>query len=112
MQTTKSPQADIIQIGETSFSATNKRPVPVYRAYGHEGKWSGNLIPPVKGSRVKINFNELGEGEVLSYFTESEWLGMRVRLDKRPDWLVKQDKDAGRDPDRPSMVFGSEITHI
>ena len=99
--------AQIEIIGSEPFSKTDTKEMPVYRAYGYTGKWSGKTVPPTQGARVKINFNGLGEGEVINYFSEDGWLGIRVRLDKEPAWRKKQSA-AGK----PAMVFGAEITVI
>lgn len=94
-------------IGQEPVSKENQKQLPVYRAYGYQGKWSGPFLPPALRSRVKINFNGLGSGEVLSYFSESGFLGIRVKLDKEPNWRKKQSA-AGK----PAMIFGSEITPL
>jgi hypothetical protein len=49
----------------------------------------------------------LGMGTVESYFIESEWLGVTVRLDHQPEWHKKQR------PNNPiAMVFGLEIQQL
>lgn len=68
--------------------------------------WSGTFLPAI-GDRVFVNMNGLGFGRVVSYFTEHGWLGVTVRLEKDPDWHVKQcrgSKWAGC-----ALVFGAEI---
>lgn len=104
---TKIADIEIEQVGMEAFSDTSDRQMPLYRAYGLTGKWSGKEQPPKQGERVRINFNGLGDGEVVNHFVEGGWLGVRVRLDKEPDWRKKQSA-AGR----PAMVFGSEITTL
>lgn len=70
-----------------------------------EAMWSGKTELPKVGDKVHINMNGLGDGTVESYFIESEWLGVTVRLDKQPDWHKKQR------PNNPiAMVFGLEIS--
>jgi hypothetical protein len=98
---------DIECIGEAPASVSDKTPRPLYRAFGYSGKWSGPHLPPKPGSRVKINFNGLGTGEVVNYFSESGWLGIRVKLDKEPDWRKKQ-ATAGK----LAMIFGAEFSPI
>lgn len=100
-------QLPIEKIGEEPRSTTNQRILPVYKAHGHIGKWSGKETPPMIGSRVQINFNQLGSGEVINYFSESGFLGVLVNLDHEPEWRKKQSA-AGK----PAMVFGSEISAI
>jgi len=94
-------------IGEEPFSKENQKQMPIYRAYGYTGKWSGKIAPPEQGARVRIKFNGLGTGTVLNHFSEAGWLGVRVALDKEPDWRKKQSA-AGK----PAMVFGAEIELI
>jgi hypothetical protein len=64
-------------------------------------KWTGDFTPEL-GKRVKINFNGFGEGEICSFFWEADYAGVRVRLDKQPDWHKKQ----GEPP--YALVFGAE----
>lgn len=99
-------------VGVAHFSETDKREMPVYEADGVSGKWSSTRANtegalPAIGSRVKINFNELGSGEVTGYFFESGWIGCYVALDKEPAWRKKQ-SSAGK----PAMVFGAEINPL
>jgi hypothetical protein len=70
-----------------------------------EGEWSGTFDPEI-GNRVEINFNGFGTGMIVSYFCECGYLGVRVKLDKQPDWHVKQ----GQPP--YALVFGAEIKPI
>ncbi len=70
-----------------------------------EGLWSGKSPLPRIGERVHINFNELGNGTVESYFIEDEWIGVTVRLDRQPEWHRRQNGN------RPiALVFGLEIS--
>ena len=81
------------------------RTVPIYRSsWMLEGRWSGKKLPPAIGDRVTINFNGLGPGTVESYFIEDRWLGVKVKLDKQPEWHRKQ--NPGRDF---ALVFGREL---
>lgn len=66
--------------------------------------WSGKGEPLAIGTRVRINFNGFGEGTVRDYFVEHGFLGVRVFLDKQPDWHKKQR------PGQPwALVFGNEV---
>jgi hypothetical protein len=69
------------------------------------GKWSGLLYPPMIGNGVTVNFNGFGTGVVVDYFIQDGWLGVEVKLDKQPDWHIKQ---GGHNPIR---VFGAEINY-
>lgn len=74
-------------------------------------KWSGAGAVPAIGARVNVKINGMGPGTVIGYFVEPEpdngWLGVKVTLDKRPDWHVRQN------PDRPfTLVFGAEIAAL
>ena len=73
-------------------------------------KWSGRERHagkplPKLGDRVRITFNGLGTGTVVAYFVEAGFLGVKVRLDQRPAWHVKQ--NGHNNPD--ALVFGAEI---
>lgn len=68
--------------------------------------WSGSFLPQ-RGDKVRINFNQLGTGTVVAYFTEHGWLGVHVKLDKPPAWHRKQ--NAGREFSDQALVFGAEI---
>jgi len=67
-----------------------------------EGRWSG-IFDPNTGDRVEITVNRFGAGIVVSYFCEHGYRGIRVKLDKQPDWHRKQ----GQPP--YALVFGAEI---
>ena len=67
-----------------------------------EGVWSGTFDPNI-GERVQITFNDFGVGTVVSYFCEHGYRGIRVKLDKQPEWHCKQ----GQPP--YALVFGAEI---
>jgi hypothetical protein len=71
-------------------------------------KWSGCYPIPQIGQSVRINFNTLGTGVVESYFVEHGYCGVTVRLDKEPEWKIKQHK--GTKHAGIAMVFGLEIT--
>lgn len=69
-------------------------------------QWSGKEPPPKIGDKVRINMNNLGDGIVLDYFHESDYLGVRVLLDNVPGWKKEQQ------PDNPTaMVFGIELAN-
>lgn len=70
-------------------------------------KWSGVFPIPQIGDSVSINFNELGTGKVESYFVEHGFVGIKVALDKEPEWKKKQ--HAGTKHAGIAMVFGREI---
>ena len=67
-------------------------------------KWGGRIDVPELGTKVWINFNGLGMGNVSSYFIEDGWLGVKVTLDNRPDWHKKQNPDRNY-----ALAFGAEI---
>jgi hypothetical protein len=73
---------------------------------GELPRWSGRgelATPPPVGARVNVRINGFGWGEVLAYFTEHGFLGLKVRPDQRPSWHLKQA------PGRAyCLVFGSE----
>jgi len=66
------------------------------------GEWSNTFDPNI-GDRVEITFNGFGAGSVVSYFCEHGCRGVRVKLDKQPEWHRKQ----GQPP--YALVFGAEI---
>jgi len=68
-----------------------------------EGEWSNDKFDPNIGDRVLVNFNGFGTGTVVSYFAEHGYRGVRVKLDKQPEWHQKQ----GQPP--YALVFGQEI---
>jgi hypothetical protein len=72
---------------------------------GPAPRWSSDLaVPPPIGTRVRVNFNEFGYGNVVKYFIESGWLGVVVKIDKQPAWHLKQNG-----PDTRILCFGTEI---
>lgn len=64
-------------------------------------------------SKVKITFNGLGTGTVVSYFTEHSFIGVCVKLDNPPAWHTRQNKGRksanGVNMEGHALVFGSEI---
>ena len=72
---------------------------------GIQGKWSGSLYPPMIGDRVTVNFNGFGAGTVVDHFVQDGWLGLEVKVDKQPDWHIKQ---GGHNPIK---VFGAEVIY-
>jgi hypothetical protein len=83
-------------------------------------KWSGAMGVPAIGDRVEIKFNSFGRGTVMGYFIEHDYLGLYVKVDKLPEWRVKQDKRNGKrspesiaaNPLNCVMVFGAEIHEL
>lgn len=73
-------------------------------------KWSGSYPIPQIGQSVQINFNQLGTGVVESYFVEHGYCGLIVRLDKEPEWKIRQHK--GTKHEGIAMVFGLEISLV
>jgi hypothetical protein len=74
-------EVSVFAIGEALLILTDKCP---------EAKWSGSKYPPAIGDRVKVNFNEFGDGTVLDYLVTDGWLGILVKIDKQPNWSIKQ----------------------
>jgi hypothetical protein len=62
---------------------------------------------PAIGDVVRITFNGLGTGTVVSYFVEHQYAGVCVRLDNDPAWHVKQCR--GSRWAGCALVFGAEI---
>jgi len=73
-------------------------------------KWSGKHPIPAIGERVHLNFNEFGNGTVVSYFWEHGYLGVYVKLVKAPAWHNKQ--MAGNPRKGHCMAFGVEVGPI
>lgn len=67
-------------------------------------KWSGTFPIPPKGTRVNIKMNQFGPGTVYDYFTEYDWQGVRVILDKQPKWHAEQNPGQNW-----AMVMGIEM---
>jgi len=96
------------QTGVERYDRTDRDLLPVFTSDGYSGKWSGSKFsaPPAIGTRVKVNFNELGYGTVTGYFVEGEWFGVQLKPEAPPAWWVKQNK--GKDV-TVYHVFGAEI---
>ena len=93
-----------------TYSTGDPTPTP-----GESPRWSGKgelALPPAIGSRVVVRMNSYGPGEVVSYFTESGFLGVEVRVDKLPTWAVEQRKRHKMSLTEPVMVFGTEIEPV
>lgn len=76
---------------------------------GELPRWSGHgpmAVPPAIGTRVHVRINDFGPGEVLSYFTEHGFLGVKVRPDVRPAWHRKQTTH------NYCLVYGIELEAI
>jgi hypothetical protein len=54
--------------------------------------WAGPVAPPPVGEKIKVSMNGLGNGDVVGYFSQEGYLGLRVQLDNPPGWYVKQNK--------------------
>lgn len=54
--------------------------------------WAGKVAPPAIGEKINVNMNSLGNGDVVGYFSQEGYLGLRVKLDSPPEWYVKQNK--------------------
>jgi len=52
--------------------------------------WASKEPPPAIGSVVRVSMNNLGNGEVLGYFSEEKYLGLLVKLSDPPEWHRKQ----------------------
>ena len=76
-------------------------------------KWSGkSLTLPKVGDRIKVTMNGIGHGTVLGYFIEYGWLGLHVKPEVQPDWLVKQERERKRKATfypNQVLVFGTEV---
>src|SRR5689334_19683097 len=61
------------------------------RAYkisnGMVGKWSGVNDAPEIGAKVNVSMNGIGLATVLGYFIQDGWLGVVVRIAKRPKYF-------------------------
>jgi hypothetical protein len=73
-------------------------------------KWSGPLTPPAVGAPVTVTMNGIGTGTVLGYFIEENWLGLHVRPDNPPEWLVRQ-QTAATHYRGQALVFGAEVSY-
>lgn len=71
--------------------------------------WSGASAPPALGDRVRVAINRMGYGTVTGYFEEEGFLGLMVRLDALPAYLVRQRRMDGKAPSDPVHVFGAEL---
>lgn len=67
-------------------------------------KWSGGKPLPAIGDVVKLAVNGCGLGEVVGYFTEDGWLGVKLHLQAPPEWFLKQNKG-----NVPAFAFGREL---
>jgi hypothetical protein len=74
--------------------------------YGVGFAWSNAKAPPKIGAHVRARVNRLGEGVVTGYFTEEGFLGVLVKLDSPPEWLIKQN---GPKAFEPVHLFGTEL---
>jgi hypothetical protein len=70
--------------------------------------WSGILPIPLVGDAVKILMNGLGYGIVTCLFITEGYLGIKVSLDKPPQWFL--DQNHGKNID--CHVFGVEFRYV
>ena len=69
-----------------------------------EVRWSREgEAPPAIGDLIFATINGCGPAVVVAYFTESNWLGLKVRLLDPPKWFTEQNKG-----NVPAHVFGPE----
>jgi hypothetical protein len=56
--------------------------------------WGGKngVLPPPVGEKITVTMNGLGNGDVVGYFSQDGYLGLRVQFDSPPEWYVKQNK--------------------
>lgn len=54
------------------------------------GEWSGNKPVPQIGDIVNVNFNSFGRGSVVGFKIVDGYIGAWVKLDKQPEWHLKQ----------------------
>lgn len=63
---------------------------PVYTCEDQSGKWTGGGDLPIVGDEGTATVNGLGPCTVVGYFVEAGYIGVQARLDKPPQWWVKQ----------------------
>ena len=66
-------------------------------------RWSDNLPPPSIGAKTRA-LGDLGEGQVVGYFSEHGYLGVLIRLDAPPKWFVEQNGAT-----TPCHIYGAEL---
>lgn len=71
-----------------------------------KGKWSGEKEPPKIGDRVFVHMNQFGNGTVVDYIVRDGWLGVKVKVDKQPEWSRKQSGKMNE-----FTFFGAEIKY-
>lgn len=72
------------------------------------GSFRGSKMPPPAiGDFVNVRINGLGRAEVVGYFSEGDYLGIRVRYSTPPAWYVKQNGG-----NVEGGVYGAEISPI
>jgi hypothetical protein len=67
-------------------------------------RWAGKDAPPALGTVVRATINGLGQGTVIGYFEEGNFLGLLVELHNAPDWHKRQRKG-----DPVAHIFGPEF---
>lgn len=83
---------------------------PVVRVGDVEGLWSYRATPtvlPQIGERANFG-HQFGHGTVVAYFKEGAYVGVEVRLEVLPEWIVKQIA-AGRRKQYHVLLFGVDI---
>jgi hypothetical protein len=75
--------------GETVTS--NAQKFAVYRTDDEEPlKWSGSTPLPQIGDETRVTMNNIGPATVVGFFKEEGFVGVMVRLQDPPAWLVRQ----------------------
>ena len=74
---------------------------------GQPVTWSGAMEPPPVGTKVRANFNNLGEATVTGYFVEEGYLGVECEPVNPPAWWRKQNPTW-----KKYMLFGVEIERV
>lgn len=73
-------------------------------AHGTAPQWAGAFPPPAIGADVVVTVNGCGPGVVVGYFTQDDYLGVRVRLTAPPEFFVRQNP-----PGALAHAFGPEM---
>lgn len=65
-----------------------------------EVRWSGVGPIPAIDEQITVTLDKLGPGIVRSYFTQDDWIGLRVELIEPPEFIGKNRR-----------LFGTEIAN-
>lgn len=76
------------------------------------GRWSSPIPIPAIGTRVRLNFNSLGEGTVVSYFREFAYVGVTVKLDDVSHERARNMARLKLPADTPALAFGCEVEAV